>query len=264
MRWFVAAVGARDRCCSSSAIVTGWGLQANETTPLNDLVFFVFFTVLAIGLPGACAIAILRYRLYELDLVVKKTVLYAVVALVLVAIFFVFAVLVGAGVHRGEPARDPGVDRDRPPVLARRAAGAPDRRSRRLRRTGDARTRCSRSSPSASAVPTPPRTSFPGWRRSSPTPSALARPSCGCTWGTELRPSGIAPPEGEQPTAVSLRGDDDPAALGATRPSRFATRASSSARCRSRCRRTTRSIRRRSGSCATSPPRRAWCCGTSD
>ena len=72
MRWFVAAVGL-GTLLLIVAIVTGWGLQAGETTPLNDLVFFVFFTVLAIGLPGACAIAILRYRLYELDLVVKKT-----------------------------------------------------------------------------------------------------------------------------------------------------------------------------------------------
>ena len=102
MRWFVAAVGL-GTLLLIVAIVTGWGLQAGETTPLNDLVFFVFFTVLAIGLPGACAIAILRYRLYELDLVVKKTVLYAVVALVLVAIFFVFAVLVGRAFIEANP-----------------------------------------------------------------------------------------------------------------------------------------------------------------
>ena len=36
-----------------AAFVTGWGLASNETTALNDLLFFAFFTVLAIGLPGA-------------------------------------------------------------------------------------------------------------------------------------------------------------------------------------------------------------------
>ena len=102
MRWFVAAVGL-GTLLLIVAIVTGWGLQENETTALNDLVFFVFFTVLAIGLPGACAIAILRYRLYELDIVVKKTVLYAVVALVLIALFFVFAILVGAAFIEANP-----------------------------------------------------------------------------------------------------------------------------------------------------------------
>ena len=102
MRWFVAAVGL-GTVLLVAAIVSGWGLGPNETRPLNDLIFFVFFTVLAVGLPGACAIAILRYRLYELDLVVKKTVLYAVVALVLIAIFFVFAVLVGQAFIEANP-----------------------------------------------------------------------------------------------------------------------------------------------------------------
>ena len=94
MRWFVLAV-AVGTVLLVAAIVTGWGLGPDETTLLNDIIFFGFFVILGIALPGACAVAILRYRLYELDLVVKKTVLYAVVALILVAIFFVFAVLVG-------------------------------------------------------------------------------------------------------------------------------------------------------------------------
>ena len=102
MRWFVAAV-ALGTVLLVAAFVTGWGLGPNETTALNDLIFFVFFTILAIGLPGACAIAILRYRLYELDLVVKKTVLYAVVALVLIALFFVFAILVGGAFIEANP-----------------------------------------------------------------------------------------------------------------------------------------------------------------
>ena len=102
MRWFVAAVGL-GTILLLAAFVTGWGLGENETRPINDLVFFVFFTVLAIGLPGACASAILRYRLYELDLVVKKTVLYAIVAVTLIAIFFVFAVLVGRSFIEANP-----------------------------------------------------------------------------------------------------------------------------------------------------------------
>jgi signal transduction histidine kinase len=102
MRWFVAAVGL-GTVLLFAAIVSGWGLGPNETTPLNDLLFFAFFLVLAIGLPGACAIAILRYRLYELDIVVKKTVLYVIVALVLIALFFVFAVLVGRAFIEANP-----------------------------------------------------------------------------------------------------------------------------------------------------------------
>ena len=102
MRWFVAAVGLATPLLIV-AIISGWGLAPNESTTVNDLLFFAFFAVLAIGIPGACAIAILRYRLYELDIVVKKTVLYALVALVLIAIFFVFAILVGGAFIEANP-----------------------------------------------------------------------------------------------------------------------------------------------------------------
>lgn len=102
MRWFVAAVGLATPLLIAG-IVSGFGLAPNETTALSDLLFFAFFVVLSIGIPGACAIAVLRYRLYELDLVVKKTVLYAVVALVLIALFFVLAILVGRAFIEANP-----------------------------------------------------------------------------------------------------------------------------------------------------------------
>ena len=102
MRWFVAAVGL-GTLLLVAAIVSSIGLEANEPTPLSDLLFFAFFLVLSIGLPGACAIAVLRYRLYELDLVVKKTVRYTVVALVLIALFFVLAILVGRAFIEANP-----------------------------------------------------------------------------------------------------------------------------------------------------------------
>jgi signal transduction histidine kinase len=102
MRWFVAAVSLAAPLLVL-AVVTGWNLGPNETSAINDLVFFAFFTVLGIGLPGACAVAILRYRLYDLDVVVKKTVLYAIVALLFMAAFFVFAIIVGRAVIEANP-----------------------------------------------------------------------------------------------------------------------------------------------------------------
>ena len=137
MRWFVAAVGL-GTLLLIAAIVSSIGLEAEETTPLSDVLFFAFFLVVAIGLPGACAIAILRYRLYELDLVVKKTVLYAVVALVLIALFFVFAILVGQAFIEANPLAILGSIMIGLLVLARRAAGEADRRSGRVRRSCDA------------------------------------------------------------------------------------------------------------------------------
>ncbi len=102
MRWFVAAV-ALGAPLLLGGMLTGLGASEHEASTINDVLFFAFFTVLALGLPGACAIAILRYRLYDLDIVVKKTALYSFVALVLIAIFTVFAVLVGRAFIEANP-----------------------------------------------------------------------------------------------------------------------------------------------------------------
>ena len=97
MRWFVAAVALAFPILVA-AILTGFGLAEDESRLINDLLFFAFFIVLAIGLPAACAVAILRYRLYELDVVVKRTVVFAVLVALLMAIGGTIALLVGIGV----------------------------------------------------------------------------------------------------------------------------------------------------------------------
>jgi signal transduction histidine kinase len=208
MRWFVAAV-ALGTLLLVAAIVTGWGLGPNETTPLNDLTFFVFFTILAIGLPGACAIAILRYRLYELDLVVKKTVLYAVVALVLIAIFFVFAVLVGQAFIEANPLA----------ILGSIAIGLLFWPVVRL-----ARRIADRVVYGGRATPYEVLTEFSGRVAGSyasedvlPRMARILADAVGArqavVWlhvGAELRPAGIAPTEVDPPAAVRLRGEGLP------------------------------------------------------
>jgi signal transduction histidine kinase len=62
---------------------------------LDDALFLTAVALIGLGVPVAIGVAILKYRLYDLDLVIKKTVLYAIVALMLVAIFLVFAIGVG-------------------------------------------------------------------------------------------------------------------------------------------------------------------------
>ncbi len=67
--------------------------------PVSDVLFTAFFVVLGAGIPVACGVSILRYRLYELDVVVKKTVVFAIlagfVALAYVGVATLIAVLVG-------------------------------------------------------------------------------------------------------------------------------------------------------------------------
>jgi signal transduction histidine kinase len=208
MRWFVAAV-ALGTVLLVAAFVTGWGLGPNETTALNDLIFFVFFTILAIGLPGACAIAILRYRLYELDLVVKKTVLYAVVALVLIAIFFVFAVLVGQAFIEANPLA----------ILGSIAIGLLFWPVVRL-----ARRIADRVVYGGRATPYEVLTEFSGRVAGSyasedvlPRMARILADAVGArqavVWlhvGAELRPAGIAPTQVDPPAAVRLRAEGLP------------------------------------------------------
>jgi signal transduction histidine kinase len=61
---------------------------------IGDLLFLSMFLTLAVGIPVACGVAILKYRLYDLDLVIRKTVVVGAMALF---IALVYAAIVGIG-----------------------------------------------------------------------------------------------------------------------------------------------------------------------
>jgi signal transduction histidine kinase len=68
-----------------AALVTGIIAPGGSTA--NDVAFTVLIGSITIGLPGACAIAILRYRLYDLDLVIKKAAVFTIVAIVITVVY---------------------------------------------------------------------------------------------------------------------------------------------------------------------------------
>jgi signal transduction histidine kinase len=208
MRWFVAAV-ALAAPLLLAGIVTSWGTSEDETTAINDAIFFAFFFVLGIGFPGACAVAILRYRLYDLDVVVKKTVLYATVALLLMLAFFAFAVLVGRAVIEANPfaivasvtmglASWPAVR------LARRVADRVvyGRRATPYEVLTEFSHRVGESYASEDVLP----------RMAAILAGALGAAQA-IVWlriGNTVRPAGLAPADGPTPEAMTLRGDDLP------------------------------------------------------
>jgi signal transduction histidine kinase len=67
---------------------------------LGTVLFVLVFGIPIFGIPLACAVAVLRYRLYDLDVVVKKTVVAALVAAAFTAIYVLVVVAVGAVTDR--------------------------------------------------------------------------------------------------------------------------------------------------------------------
>ena len=69
------------------------GTAATHDSDLfGNVMFLVWFVTLVLGIPVACGIAILKYRLYDLDVVVRKTVVFGLVAAFITA---VYALVVG-------------------------------------------------------------------------------------------------------------------------------------------------------------------------
>jgi signal transduction histidine kinase len=78
LRW-LAAIAVLTGVALIAVLLTSIGLGNGETSFGNDLAFLIFFVCLMIGIPAACAVAILKYHLYDLDVVVKKTVVFTIV-----------------------------------------------------------------------------------------------------------------------------------------------------------------------------------------
>ena len=72
---------------------------------LGTFFFVLLFGIPLLGIPAACAVAVLRYHLYDLDIVVRKTVVAALVAAAFTAIYALIVLGVGAAVgHPGNSA----------------------------------------------------------------------------------------------------------------------------------------------------------------
>ena len=88
-------------------LATSFNLGPNGSSSLNDLAFSLFLIAIGIGIPVAIAVALLRYRLYDLDVVVKKAVVATVLVLLLTVatlVLFLLPVLL-----IGLPVDSPGV-----------------------------------------------------------------------------------------------------------------------------------------------------------
>ena len=90
LKWFALAAGV-------AAVVLPISFALWYVTSLAPVLIAVALTALPIG---AC-VAILRYRLYEIDLVINRTLVYGAVTVILAAAFAATAVLLGTLLGRG-------------------------------------------------------------------------------------------------------------------------------------------------------------------
>jgi len=71
----------------------------NQTASLvGDILWTILVFLLAVGIPGACGIAILKFHLYDLDVVIKKTVVFAVLASAVALAYVVVVIALGTAV----------------------------------------------------------------------------------------------------------------------------------------------------------------------
>jgi len=80
LKWFLAVVAV----CAIAFLVA---IQ-QETGPIADAAFIIAFCGL-VAMPIAIGVAILRYRLYEIDRIVSRTIAYALVTGGLLAVYLV-------------------------------------------------------------------------------------------------------------------------------------------------------------------------------
>jgi signal transduction histidine kinase len=96
VKWFAYASGVSVGVVVLGILLSLW----HQTRGLSDLAFGAAFVLgFSIAVPGAAAIAILRYGLYEIDVVINKTLVYFSLAAVITAIYVGIVVGVGAVIN---------------------------------------------------------------------------------------------------------------------------------------------------------------------
>jgi signal transduction histidine kinase len=95
IRW-LAYVTAISGVALAVAIASSFGLEEDQTSVVNEAAFWVFFIMLGLGIPAAIGVALLRHRLWDLDIVLKKALVAAILVVMITIASLVALVVAGA------------------------------------------------------------------------------------------------------------------------------------------------------------------------
>ena len=170
-----------------------WVAYASLLTAIALLISGLVFgnplgALLTVGplIPVAAGIAIFKYRLYDIDVVISKTIVYGSLAAFITLVYVLIVVGIGSlgsGFGRAGSRPDLGLSILATAVVAVAFQPVRERAQRLANRLVFGKrpppTRRSASSPTGWAGPTPPRTPCPGWPRSWPRAQAPPGRWCG-------------------------------------------------------------------------------------
>ena len=98
IRW-LGLVAAAGGICVLTSLLSLVACRCDQS-PVAVVSFTILVLIIAFGIPAAIAIALFKYRLYDLDLVVSKALVYGLLAAVFTAVYV--AIVIGVGTIVGD------------------------------------------------------------------------------------------------------------------------------------------------------------------
>jgi signal transduction histidine kinase len=98
IKW-LGLVAAAAGACLVVTLASLFACQCDNSS-LAGLMFVVLIFIIALGIPAAIGVAVFRYRLYDLDLVVSKALVYGSLAAVFTGVYL--AIVIGVGTVVGD------------------------------------------------------------------------------------------------------------------------------------------------------------------
>jgi signal transduction histidine kinase len=96
IRWLLVLAAILGTLIVGFVIPAVTGLIDTEDSVLGNIFFFALLFGVFLGVPITCAVAILRYHLYDLDVVVKKAIVYGVLVVLLLVVAGAATFIVGS------------------------------------------------------------------------------------------------------------------------------------------------------------------------